>query len=106
MRVGSSYLQGVCRNVRAGDAPGRTLPREGDCYAARAGAKIEGGAQHAARARALERDLDQTLAVGTWNEHARIDAQQDAVKLALTEQVRNRLACATSLEQLAKCCKL
>src|SRR5262249_23285009 len=73
-----------------------------DRDAARARAQIEGAAQHAAAASPLERHLDQSLAVGPRNQDTCVDAQRNAVELALTEQVRDRLAGAAPFEQLAK----
>ena len=92
VQVVGRHGQRIGRNVGRGHAPCRPLSCKRDRDTARAGAKIQGLPEHAFRAGALERYLDQPFAVGAGDEHAPVDAQVDAEKLALAQQIRDRFA--------------
>ena len=51
---------------------------------------------------AIERDLDERLGVGPRDEHAAVDAERAPVELALAQDVRDGLARAAPLDQLAE----
>ena len=95
--VGSRHRQGGREQV-GGDQPGgRQLARESHRQAAGAGAQVEDPRPR--RQGELEGQLDEMLRLRPRDEHPPVDREEAAVELALAEDVGDRLAAQTTLEQ-------